>query len=789
MNTPVFNQEPDEVTTMFNPDGSLCVVIARKFGKVQFFNLRADINRVPGVANSNEDSTAPYSKDHTTIYVLFHEDQAPHVQELQQAIRRVVETYLTRIEPEPIQLDLFGAASAPDPTPDPTPAKIPASDDVDEFVSKLNPQRPARVEIDPAPDVPSPDSPDWQADQTLETVTEVPILANLPELTEDERIDRALAQIRVNLAKAREQGNKSEITILGVYRWRRTGQLRLAWESRRVPAHVSGMVITTDGGILSLNGLIDAEDLIRDGATPEGYALVRDLRGIYSDTTDWCAFPLGDKPLPDSMAGFAIGRDNAVIIDGKDVYPAKVVRCCVICGKTMTVKWDNVEPFCIDCFWRAQAAKADGSPLPPPQHGPKFCKCGANLGRQPGRLIVNGQYMCDKCHAEHCRIIEAREKALRHPESEPRDPYAPPATGAEIIAANDARANAAMMARYEQAQANTQPTAPEQAEPAPAAPDEDQPIRCELCQVDLTGLPHVKTDGEHIVCISCDAAIDRYADKASARYDRLLKAAERAQNESSALWKQAHQMAACIPMGQPLLVDHYSYKRDRNFRNRIWNKEGRAVRMSEKAQELERRASHPSRAIFSDDPAALLKLRDKLAALSAKQDRMIKVNKMVRGLPKTGELEERAQELSKRSQMSQHKLSVPEAIRVLTPDCFGNLGFADFELRNNNAEIRRTLGRIKELTQNTKRIAQGATAPEKERYSQGITLERSAEDNRLRLRFPGKPAREVIADLKHHGFRWAPSLGVWQRQLTDNAEYAASAILRKAGASKVEDQQ
>lgn len=44
---------------------------------------------------------------------------------------------------------------------------------------------------------------------------------------------------------------------------------------------------------------------------------------------------------------------------------------------------------------------------------------------------------------------------------------------------------------------------------------------------------------------------------------------------------------------------------------------------------------------------------------------------------------------------------------------------------------------------------------------------------RLQIIFDGKPNADVRTELKGEGFRWAPSQGAWQRQLTDNAMRAA----------------
>ena len=50
------------------------------------------------------------------------------------------------------------------------------------------------------------------------------------------------------------------------------------------------------------------------------------------------------------------------------------------------------------------------------------------------------------------------------------------------------------------------------------------------------------------------------------------------------------------------------------------------------------------------------------------------------------------------------------------------------------------------------------------------------EINRLQVFFDAKPDRETCAAMRHSGFKWAPSVGAWQRQLNDNAIRAAKGL-------------
>lgn len=63
----------------------------------------------------------------------------------------------------------------------------------------------------------------------------------------------------------------------------------------------------------------------------------------------------------------------------------------------------------------------------------------------------------------------------------------------------------------------------------------------------------------------------------------------------------------------------------------------------------------------------------------------------------------------------------------------------------------------------------------------GVEIISNAEENRLQLKFDGKPPEKVREYLKSRGFRWAPSKGAWQRHLSPAAEYAGKEAAKMMG--------
>lgn len=113
-----------------------------------------------------------------------------------------------------------------------------------------------------------------------------------------------------------------------------------------------------------------------------------------------------------------------------------------------------------------------------------------------------------------------------------------------------------------------------------------------------------------------------------ARYERLSK---RSEQQSQETLTRAQEMASWIPPGQPILVDHYSANRDRNYRNKIHNTYGKAFQEAEKAEHFAQKAlSVGTGGISSVDPDAIEKIQAEITKLRQAQERMKQMNAVIR---------------------------------------------------------------------------------------------------------------------------------------------------------------
>lgn len=176
---------------------------------------------------------------------------------------------------------------------------------------------------------------------------------------------------------------------------------------------------------------------------------------------------------------------------------------------------------------------------------------------------------------------------------------------------------------------------------------------------------------------------------------------------------------------------------------------------------FERQEANARRAARAEiDP--LEQIKKEIAAAENLQKTMVAANKIIRGT---------AADEDKVAKMSELGLSENVARTLLKPDFANRIGFAPFQLTNNSANIRRMQERLAVLNKRAAAETKEETRPD------SITVTENVDADRIQIFFPGKPAADVIEKLKRSAFKWSPSNGCWQRQLTNNARYATKMLL------------
>ena len=172
--------------------------------------------------------------------------------------------------------------------------------------------------------------------------------------------------------------------------------------------------------------------------------------------------------------------------------------------------------------------------------------------------------------------------------------------------------------------------------------------------------------------------------------------------------------------------------------------------------------SNGSELIKSSDEDCIERLEYKLETLKALQEKMKAVNAALR----KKDIEEGNLDLMELGYTDD------DIKKIRTPDFAGRIGYPAYMLQNNNQEIHRVEERINSL----KEIKENGVIEEE---NEGYTYREDPESMRIQFIFDGKPGDEVRNILKQNGFRWAPSQGAWQRQLTRNGQWSAD-IVKKA---------
>ena len=159
-------------------------------------------------------------------------------------------------------------------------------------------------------------------------------------------------------------------------------------------------------------------------------------------------------------------------------------------------------------------------------------------------------------------------------------------------------------------------------------------------------------------------------------------------------------------------------------------------------------------------------MEKKLADAEAHQERMKATNKIAKSKKLTDT--EKIAEMAKIDGISEATAKV-----LLEPNYAGEVGFEPYELTNNNANIKRMRGRIKEMT-----TAEGRSGVESVGTFEGGEVVMNYDAERLQIIFDQKPDAEARGRLKERGWRWSLSEQAWQRKDTNNARWSLDNVLK-----------
>lgn len=256
--------------------------------------------------------------------------------------------------------------------------------------------------------------------------------------------------------------------------------------------------------------------------------------------------------------------------------------------------------------------------------------------------------------------------------------------------------------------------------------------------------------------------MNHYQAKLDRRREGLRKAAQKRREQGEALASDGRRALEAIPFGQPILIGHHSERGDRAYRGRAVGKIDRGYALQNEADALEARAdSVGTGGISSDDPEALDRLQKYLEKLQEEQARMKRVNLAHAAYKKNPVSLETAELTQKEKELVRN---------FIQPYSWIKHPFAPYQMKNNNANIRRIEKRIELL----KKLG---TTPAPEPISgAGWTLHQDRDENRIVVKFAERQSEDITKILRSWGFLWSPSRTAWVRKITPNALYAAKRL-------------
>lgn len=201
---------------------------------------------------------------------------------------------------------------------------------------------------------------------------------------------------------------------------------------------------------------------------------------------------------------------------------------------------------------------------------------------------------------------------------------------------------------------------------------------------------------------------------------------EKAEQKSKEHYSNYEKTSSMIPLGQPILTDHYSANRHRKDINKMDNAIRKSVAENEKAEYYRNKIDNieNNNAISSDDPKAIERLDKKI------------------------------------QELEQYRIEVKKGEH------------STYTLQRISAEIRRLKDRKKELQELDELKFEEIT------FNGGKVIH-NKEVNRIQILFDNKPDENIRNILKQNGFKWARTQGAWQRLFNKNGIRAMKYVIKQ----------
>lgn len=260
--------------------------------------------------------------------------------------------------------------------------------------------------------------------------------------------------------------------------------------------------------------------------------------------------------------------------------------------------------------------------------------------------------------------------------------------------------------------------------------------------------------------------MNEYERQREDRISRLRERAEKKRKAANSRGEAAFAMAL-VMQGEPVKVGHHSERRHRRDLERIDNNMRKAAELTREAERLSQRAAsaEDNDAVASHDPEALDKLREKMAGLLERRQRIKEINKAHRSMKDidlTGDERKQLDSMARYSQGIRRRKDGSSYV-CYPPYVLSNLA-----------------GQIKQVQDRIDRLEAAKATPEREPYEgeHGEVVD-NPDRAAVEVHFMGKPDEAIRTALKAAGFRWSKYGGYWYARRTTAAWDEACRIVRE----------